>query len=71
MGRLFADVETSGLDAETQEIIVIVIVPFTYALGGWIIYVGEAFQSFRDPGHPIPPDVVTLTGITDAWSRTR
>ncbi|MGC9270970.1 3'-5' exonuclease [Acidiphilium sp.] len=63
---LFVDVETTGLDAETDEIIEIAIVPFTYALDGRIIDVGERFQSFRDPGRPIPPEVMALTGITDA-----
>lgn len=63
---LFVDVETTGLNAETDEIIEIAIVPFTYALDGRIIGVGEPFQSFRDPGRPIPPEVVALTGITDA-----
>lgn len=63
---LFVDVETTGLDAENDEIIEIAIVPFTYALDGRIIDVGEPFQSFRDPGRPIPPEVVALTGITDA-----
>jgi len=63
---LFVDVETTGLDAETDDIIEIAIVPFTYALDGRIIDVGEPFQSFRDPGRPIPPEVMALTGITDA-----
>lgn len=63
---LFVDVETTGLDAETDEIIEIAVVTFIYALDGRIIDVGEPFQSFRDPGRPIPPEVVALTGITDA-----
>ncbi len=63
---LFVDVETTGLDAEADEIIEIAIVPFTYALDGRIIDVGAPFQSFRDPARPIPPEVVALTGITDA-----
>lgn len=63
---LFVDVETTGLDAETDEIIEIAMVPFSYALDGRIIDIGSSFQAFRDPGRPIPAAVTALTGITDA-----
>lgn len=53
------DIETTGLDPETCEIT---------ELGAVKIENGEVterFQSFAKPSHPIPEQVVQLTGITD------
>jgi DNA polymerase-3 subunit epsilon len=63
---LFIDVETTGLDPTRDEIIELAMVPFTYGLDGRIFAVHEAFQKFREPGKPIPPEITALTGITDA-----
>ncbi|MHB0950214.1 MAG: 3'-5' exonuclease [Gemmatimonadaceae bacterium] len=67
---LFVDTETTGLDAVTDAIIELAIVPFTYCEGdGSICEVGPAASWLEDPGRPIPPPVTDLTGITDAMVR--
>lgn len=63
---LFLDVETTGLDPARDEIIELAMVPFTYGLDGRIFAVHEAFEKFREPSRPIPPEITALTGITDA-----
>ncbi len=63
---LFLDVETTGLDPTRDEIIELAMVPFTYGLDGRIFAVHEAFEKFREPSTPIPPENTALTGITDA-----
>lgn len=60
------DLETTGLDPATDEIIEIGIVPFTYALDGRLFAMGEPFSALREPSRPIPTEVAELTGITDA-----
>jgi DNA polymerase-3 subunit epsilon len=62
---LFVDVETTGLNAMRDEIIELAMVPFTYTLDGRIFEIGDAFQSFRQPSGPIPPEITAITGITD------
>jgi len=66
---LMVDVETTGLDPETDTIIELGLVPFNYDAAGRVYTVGEAFQSFNDPGRPIPPEITELTGITDDMVR--
>ncbi len=53
------DIETTGLDSHTQRITEIGAV---LVEGG---NVTKSFQTFVDPGMPIPPEIVQLTGITD------
>ena len=53
------DLETTGLDLETDEIIEIGAVRFDE--NGVL----DSFQTLVNPGRPISPAVVTLTGITD------
>lgn len=61
------DVETTGMDRRTDAIIQLSMVPFTYdAESGRIFDVGPPLSFFDDPGRPIPPEIVELTGITDA-----
>ena len=53
------DIETTGLSDDDDRITEIGAVVFT---GG---KEGERFQTFVDPGMPIPPEIQKLTGITD------
>jgi DNA polymerase III subunit epsilon len=62
---LFVDVETTGLDHQSDEIIELAMVPFTYGSDGQIYEVKEPFQRFRQPGKPISAEITRLTGITD------
>lgn len=62
---LFVDVETTGLDHQSDEIIELAMVPFTYGPDGHIYEVKEPFQRFNQPSKPISPEITRLTGITD------
>lgn len=63
---LFVDVETTGLDTAADSIIEFAAVPFTYCPATGTIYdVHPAYVALEDPGRPIPPAVVRLTGIAD------
>ena len=62
---VFLDVETTGLDPNRHEIIELAMVPFTYGMSGQIFSIGEPFQQLRQPKDPIPPEITTITGITD------
>ncbi|MBP1737639.1 MAG: polC [Oscillospiraceae bacterium] len=54
------DIETTGLSAQTDSIIEIGAVKLENGV------VTERFGTFADPGHPVSPETVALTGITDA-----
>ena len=54
------DIETTGLDGETERITEIGAVRVVNGT------VTESFQTFVDPGKPIPPEIVQLTGISDS-----
>lgn len=63
---LVVDVETTGLDARTDEIIELGMTPFTYGPDGSIYSVGASFQRLRQPSGPIPSVITDITGIDDA-----
>ena len=54
---LFVDVETTGLDHQTDEIIELAMVPFTYGPDGKIYEVKEPFQRFNQPTKPISAEI--------------
>ena len=64
---VFLDLETTGLDTATCKVIEVGAVPFEYTKSGKIIRVlhDQIVSSLQDPGEPIPPEVVRLTGISD------
>ncbi|WP_072386862.1 3'-5' exonuclease [Hyphomicrobium sp. CS1BSMeth3] len=62
---LLVDVETTGLNVEKDEIIELAMLPFRYTLAGEVVDVLEPFDRLRQPLHPIPEVVATLTGITN------
>ncbi|MDW9766450.1 3'-5' exonuclease [Sinorhizobium meliloti] len=62
---LFIDLETTGLDPATDEIIEMAMVPFRYASDGRIFEIGDAYQTFNEPRSSIPTTITRLTGITD------
>ncbi len=63
---LFLDVETTGLDPLNDEIIQLAMVRFAYSLDGKICDVSEPFDQLRQPSKPIPPEITSLTGLSDA-----
>jgi DNA polymerase-3 subunit epsilon len=63
---VYLDVETTGLDTETAEIIELAIVPFDFTAAGHVVNVDPGQSWGNDPGFPIPAEVTALTGITDA-----
>ena len=67
VGRgIVLDVETTGLSCESDAILELSLVPFTFTRrSGRVLDVAPAVSSLEDPGRPIPPEVVVLTGITD------
>lgn len=62
---VFLDVETTGLDAATDQVIELALVPFEFASDGRIFEVSKEYDGLRDPGIPIPAEITKLTGITD------
>lgn len=62
---VLVDVETTGLDSETDEIIELAMLAFDYSTDGSFVSPANSFDQLRDPDRPISPDVTRLTGITD------
>lgn len=60
------DVETTSLDAETGSIIELAICQITFDGRGRIVAIGEMHDWLEDPGHALTPEIVRLTGLTDA-----
>jgi len=66
---ILLDLETTGLDADKDEIIEIAMVPFTYSNDGRIFEVHEAYNELQEPREAIPPIITQITGITDELVR--
>ena len=58
------DLETTGYEAETEEIIEIGAIRLTVSADG-AVTLGERFLSFANPGRPLTPPILRLTGIRD------
>ena len=59
------DVETTGLDHGCDVVIELAMVRFAYSPADEVLGVVDAFQSFSDPGRPLDPEIIAITGITD------
>lgn len=63
---LFVDVETTGLDSSTDEVIELAMVPFTFGTDGRVFEVGSPLEQQAVPSRPLPLEVQQLTGISPA-----
>ncbi len=60
------DVETTGLNQESDEIIELAVRQFIFNKEtGEILASTKSYSSFSDPGFPIPPEIQNITGIND------
>jgi DNA polymerase-3 subunit epsilon len=59
------DVETTGLDSASDEVIELGMVKFTYLPSGEIVRVVDTFSSLNEPTRQIPLEATKLHGITD------
>ncbi|NTF46091.1 DNA polymerase III subunit epsilon [Rhizobium sp. AC27/96] len=66
---IILDTETTGLDAKKDEVIEIGLIAFTFNDEGEIGDVTGLYCGLQQPNVPIPPEIVRLTGITDAMVR--
>jgi DNA polymerase-3 subunit epsilon len=58
------DTETTGLDAQKDEVIELGMVKFDYLPDGRIVGVRETFSAFNEPSGSISTEITALTGIT-------
>jgi len=63
---LVVDVETTGTDFSTDEVIELGILKFEYSASGRIYRVLDTLNQLHEPQKPISPEITRLTGITDA-----
>ncbi len=60
------DVETTGLNQEADTVIEVGMRLFTFnKSNGDILSIGQSYSEFQDPGQPLSPEIINLTGITD------
>ncbi|KTC83715.1 3'-5' exonuclease [Legionella brunensis] len=59
------DLETMGMDAQTNEIIEIGLLSFAFTNGDGVINILDSYNELQDPGKLIPPEITKITGITN------
>lgn len=62
---LFVDTETTGLDTRADKIISLALVPFVFDADGVIYDAGKGLSYLEDPGAPLAPEIVEITGLTN------
>lgn len=64
---ILLDTETTGLDASKNAIIELALLRVQMDVAtGMPVGTVQVYDGLQDPGHPIPPEVVQLTGIRDS-----
>lgn len=59
------DVETTGLNQETDNVIELAVRRFRFDPGGHIVEIGRSWCWREDPGVPLSHDITRITGITN------
>lgn len=60
------DVETTGLNQNEDQVIEIGLRLFDFNKNtGEVLRLGKTYSAFQDPGRPLSPKIISLTGITD------
>ena len=62
---ILLDVETTGLDTTSDEVVELGMVKFSYHRDGTVASVLDRFSSLNEPSKTIPEDAIKLHGITD------
>jgi len=63
---IFLDTETTGMNADTDKIIELAMVPFEFDSEGNIYKLLQGYNSFNDPKTAISEEITKITGITNA-----
>ena len=67
---LVLDTETTGLDSKTEKVIELAMLSVLVdSATGLPVGPVTVFESFEDPGKPIPPQITEITGIDDSMVR--
>jgi DNA polymerase-3 subunit epsilon len=61
---LIVDLETTGLDPQSAEIVEAAGLRFRYSLDGQVLEVSGEWSALREPDVPLPPETTRITGIT-------
>jgi DNA polymerase-3 subunit epsilon len=68
---IFVDVESTGLNSASDEVIEIALLPFKYSLDGRIFSFERPIHQLNEPRGPLPPEITAITGITDEMLKGR